>query len=242
MRELRRGYSGPDVVKLQKALNDALTPSPNLVVDGIFGFNTGAAVFEFQAANWLIEDGIAGRCTQNALYGDEAYDPILWSPNFIAQPTPMTCWAASTAMMTNTTVPVVQTRTPDDLIADDGGLKNASDTDDAFTSANRFAKANNIRLVGAAMSPTLDFLRVTLSRGPLMLDMLWKSENYAAGHGSPGHMILVVGIRGDDDASGRGTTLRIFDPWPPNQGDQYSVNFFKWMNDVTTRTYHMYQR
>jgi hypothetical protein len=239
---LRMGSMGPAVRQLQQALNGVSTPSPGLKVDGAFGSNTRAAVFDFQDENWLVEDGVAGPCTQNALYGAEAYDPILWDPNFLAQPTNTTCWAASTAMLTGTSVPVVRGRTPADLIASDGGLKNFSDTDDAFTGARRYAQANGLRLVGAAMSPNLAFVRAVLNHGPLMLDMLWESGKYVAGTGSPGHMILVVGIRGDDDPSGVGTTLRIFDPWPPTQGDQYSVNFFKWMNEVSTRTYHMYQR
>jgi hypothetical protein len=40
-------------------------------------------------------------------------------------------------------------------------------------------------------------------------------------------MVVVAGIRGDDDPSGRGTTLRIFDPWPPNKGARSSVNFMQ---------------
>jgi hypothetical protein len=55
-------------------------------------------------------------------------------------------------------------------------------------------------------------------------------------------MIAVVGIRGDDDASGVGTTLRIYDPWPPNKGKKYSVGYFQWMQQLPTRTYHIYQR
>lgn len=34
---LRRGSSGPDVVRLQELLNKHLRPSPQLKVDGIFG-------------------------------------------------------------------------------------------------------------------------------------------------------------------------------------------------------------
>jgi len=48
-------------------------------------------------------------------------------------------------------------------------------------------------------------------------------------------MIAVVGIRGDNDQSGKGTTLRIFDPWPPMRGKKYSVGYFKWIQEVPTR-------
>jgi hypothetical protein len=81
-----------------------------------------------------------------------------------------------------------------------------------------------------------------LTRGPLIFDMLWNASDYARGSGSPGHMIAVVGTRGDHDQSGRGTTLRIYDPWPPNQGKRYSVGYFKWIQEVSTRTYHIYHR
>ena len=240
MRTLTKGSSGPDVVTLQTALNGAV--NAGLKVDGLYGFDTAAAVYQFQDANWLVEDGAAGPCTQNALFGGETYDPILWNPNFIPQPTRQTCWAASTAMMTNTSVPVVQARTPPDLISSDGSLLNFSNTDDAFTNGQRFARANGITLISAAASVTPGYFRLALGRGPVMLDMLWNARDYVEGQGSPGHMILVVGMRGDDDSSGRGTTLRIFDPWPPNVGDQNSVGFFKWINEVSTRTYQMFQR
>ena len=240
MRTLTRGSSGPDVVTLQTALNGAI--NAGLTVDGRYGFDTGAAVYQFQDANWLVEDGVAGPCTQNALFGAETYLPILWNPHFIPQPTRQTCWAASTAMMTNTSVPVAQARTPADLILPDGGLANKSNTDDAFTDGQRFARANGITLISAAASVSLDYFRQALARGPVMLDMLWNPKEYIEGRGSPGHMILVVGMRGDDDPSGKGTTVRVFDPWPPNVGDQSSFGFFKWINEVTTRTYQMFQR
>jgi hypothetical protein len=52
----------------------------------------------------------------------------------------------------------------------------------------------------------------------------------------------VIGIRGDDDPSGRGTTLRINDPWAPNIGATYSVGYYKWMQEVPTRTYRVFER
>jgi hypothetical protein len=55
-------------------------------------------------------------------------------------------------------------------------------------------------------------------------------------------MIAIVGIRGDNDQSGKGTTLRIFDPWPPMRGKKYSVGYFKWIQEVPTRTYHIYHK
>ena len=85
-------------------------------------------------------------------------------------------------------------------------------------------------------------LRSALGYGPLMFDMLWDVGEYTAGRASPGHMIVVVGIRGDDDESGIGTTLRIHDPWPPLKGDRYSVGYLRWMQEVPTRTYRVFHR
>ncbi len=75
-----------------------------------------------------------------------------------------------------------------------------------------------------------------------MLNMLWNSTTYAAGSGSPGHMVVVVGIRGDADPSGRGSILTIHDPWPPNIGNLETVSYFKKANDTPLFTYGMFTR
>lgn len=242
MSTLEYGSRGPTVSTLQTTLNRVLKPSPNLVVDAAFGQRTLQAVLRFQSDNWLVEDGIAGPCTQNALYGRETYWPILHSIPFIPQPTQTTCWAASTAMITRSNVPGVIARTPPDLIASDGGLRNFSNTDDAFTGGRRFAQSQGVRLVSAASSLMLTYLRQLLQTGPLMFDMLWEPGKYIAGTGSPGHMIVVVGMRGDDQPDGKNTTIRIFDPWAPNVGDRRSFQYFNWANEVSTRTYQVFQK
>lgn len=241
MTVLRQGSIGPQVRQLQEALNSKLRPSPGLVPDGQFGSRTRAAVLRLQAENWLVEDGEAGPCTQNVAFDTEGNAPILHPISLIPQPTPTQCWAASTAMITRTSVPAVLARTPPDLIAPGGGLRNSSDTNDAMTSGQRYASAHGLT-VRPPMSWPVSALRDALRSGALMFDMLWKSGEYAEGFGSPGHMIVVAGIRGDNDPSGRGTTLRIFDPWPPNIGARYSVGYFKWIQEVPTRTYRVFQR
>jgi len=238
---LKVGSQGPDVRTLQNQLNTALSPSPNLAVDGSFGGHTRNAVLRFQQDNWLVEDGEVGPCTWNALMDTEDYEPILHSIPFIPQRTSTTCWAASTAMVTRSTISTVVFRTPDDLILDDGSLRNFSESGDAVTGPARFARANFMTVVPpTSWMPVA--LKSMLSRGPLVFDMLWNVTEYVKGHASPGHMIAVVGIRGDDDQSGKGTTLRIYDPWPPNQGNRYSVGYYKWIQEVPTRTYHIYHR
>jgi hypothetical protein len=195
---LKIGSYCSDVKTLQNQLNTVLDPSPRLVLDGAFGNHTRNAVLRFQQENWLVEDGEVGPCTWNALMDTEDYSPILHTIPFIPQRTPTSCWAASTAMVTRSTISTVVFRTPDDLIMDDGSLKNFSESEDAVTGPMRFAKANFFTVVPpTSWMPVA--LKSMLSRGPLVFDMLWNVKDYVKGAGSPGHMIAVVGIRGDND-------------------------------------------
>jgi hypothetical protein len=61
---LSMGDRGPEVRKVQEKLNEH---GAGLVIDGIFGRGTQAAVMAFQAANGLVVDGIVGRKTSAAL-------------------------------------------------------------------------------------------------------------------------------------------------------------------------------
>ena len=247
-RILMRGSTGPDVKRLQEGLNIALKPSPGLVPDGIFGNNTYMAVRFFQDEFWLVVDGIAGPCTLNALFDTEAYDPIHHDIPMMAQPTQTTCWATSTAMINNSTIPAVMARTPANLLLADGSLRNESENDDPGRSGRPYAQAHNLWYHGP-MSWRLSYFQQQLTKGPLMLDMLWDAKGYTTKDpkvpgqfiGSSGHMIVVVGMRGDGDESGKGTSLYIHDPWPPTFGDAYAVNYFKWINQVATRTYRVFQ-
>jgi hypothetical protein len=65
---LRKGSRGTEVARVQDAINrwGELT-QPELVVDGIFGDNTRAAVIEFQHKSGLAADGIVGPNTTSAL-------------------------------------------------------------------------------------------------------------------------------------------------------------------------------
>ncbi len=246
---LKLGSRGPEVSRLQSALNTALRPSPNLVPDGAYGPRTRTAVLHFQQANWLVADGEAGQCTQNCAFGTEGNSPVLHAVPLIPQPTQTTCWAASTAMMTRSNVASVIARTPPAMLASDGGLANWSDTDQALPRGQAYAQIHGLRC-NPPQSYMISAMRAMLQRGPLMFDMLWDVTRYltpnaaAPGRflGSPGHMIVVIGIRGDNDPTGTGTTLRINDPWEPNRGGTYSVGFAKWMREVPTRTYRVFER
>jgi peptidoglycan hydrolase-like protein with peptidoglycan-binding domain len=64
---LRQGSRGPQVEDLQRQLNQKLSPSPNLTVDGIFGNGTKNAVVKFQGQARLTADGVVGPKTRTAL-------------------------------------------------------------------------------------------------------------------------------------------------------------------------------
>ena len=66
-RTLRRGSRGDDVTEVQGKLNRVDPFSEPLVLDGIFGPLTKAAVIRFQESHDLVPDGIVGPLTHAAL-------------------------------------------------------------------------------------------------------------------------------------------------------------------------------
>ena len=62
---------------LQGSLNVLVNPSPNLVVDGVYGPKTRAAVSALQAQLGLTVDGLAGQITQAAIAAALAKLPSL---------------------------------------------------------------------------------------------------------------------------------------------------------------------
>jgi hypothetical protein len=64
---LMLGSRGLETKTLQSKLNQALSPSPRLVVDGIFGTLTDQAVRRFQTVRKILVDGIVGPQTWGEL-------------------------------------------------------------------------------------------------------------------------------------------------------------------------------
>jgi len=237
---LRQGSRGFDVVVLQVQLN-AKGAQPRLKVDGDFGSRTHAAVVAFQRQNRLSPDGVAGPITQAALASGLNISSADHRLTHIPQPTPMTCWAASTAMLTRSSVPVVIARTPPDMISANGGLNNGSATDLGAPLGARFAAAHGLRC-NPPMSWSVGALVATLTRSPLIFSMLWRAQDYAEGQGSPGHWVAVGAVVSDNQPTGQGTHLLVLDPWPPNRGKISWVEYQAWMLDVPTRTYRVFER
>ena len=233
---LRPGSSGPLVRDLQLALNARLNPSPRLTASGLFDAQTGRAIRAFQLSNWLEQDGIAGPCTMDALYETEQRAPILHNVRLLAQPTPTTCWAAATAMVKGSTVQVIRMATPQKLLGDDGGLVNESEHGARLDVHRAFARCHGLNY-HAPQSWSVGGLIALLGRGPLLMEMLNDPRSYRQGLGSGGHYYVIVGARGSHGSDGRTTTLRLYDPAPPNQGDIFSRGHAAMLRDVPLGTY-----
>jgi len=235
---LQRGSQGTAVRELQEALNSKLKLAPPLEVDGIFGAGTDAALRRFQDENWLQVDGIAGPGTESALFDRDRY-VILVPVTLIPQPTPTTCWAASTGMLLGSSGPVTQVPPGMNTV---NGLPNDSDLD-APVNTTAFAKLHGLQVLpGQTWTPD-GLAGVMQAHAPLMVDTLWDSAAYTTrkGHGyvgSSGHMRIFAGIRGDGTADG--TTIRVYDPWPPGTGAIYSVGYGAMLRQVPTTTYQIY--
>lgn len=234
---LRRGSRNTYVADVQAELNLRVTPKPNLAVDGIFGQLTDAAVKRFQAANRpLGVDGVVGPKTHAVLFPEGKPQPVFHNVPFLSQPTSDTCWAASTAMMTNKSIADVIRRTRAAGFDIEGGIDNVSSTDQAVVDGNRYGMLHGL-VCHAPMSWTAAAMRDALRRSPLMFDMLWNEADYVANLGSPGHMVVIAGTRG----MGVDMELSVYDPWPPRRGRRYVVNYYQWMREVPTRTYRVFE-
>jgi len=234
MTVLRMGSRGTEVRELQELLNQKVRPSPNLAVDGSFLDRTRSAVQAFQRANWLVADGEAGPCTMAALRGTEKY-AYLHSVRLVPQWTPTTCWSAATAMLTGQLA--CMSAGPATATVGDG-LWNDSDLDTP-ENMRKFAAFHHLTLVpGMTWMP--DGLAGFLRRGPIMINTLWDVAGYTSRQGSSGHMRIVAGIRGD--GTPEGTTIRVYDPWPPNRGDISSKIYSTFITRTPLATYQILHR
>jgi hypothetical protein len=238
---LMMGSQGVDVAELQLRLNLKTTPSPGLVVDGAFGGKTQAALKAFQTKVGLVPDGMAGPKTQAALAPGQTITRIHHAVTHIAQPTDTTCWAASTAMMTRSTVPAVRAKTPPAMLAADGGLLNSSESTQGVVTGAAYGAVHGLRCYPPLSWSVGGFLGA-LTPGPLMIDMLWSTDGYLKGQGSPGHMVVIAAAVSDQSAHGERTHLLVLDPWKPNIGKMYWVTYATWVTEVPTRTYRTFAR
>lgn len=234
---MRPGSAGPEVARLQTALNASLLPSRNLHVNGQYDGATHAAVRAYQNQVWLEADGLAGACTQNALFGAEVHPAALHNVAFQRQPTPETCWAAATSMMTGRPINAIRLSTPLSLLTADGALVNGSEI-----GSDGRAQRSYGRLHGLHYHPsrcwTASALAQLVSSAPVMMGCLWDVGGFASGIGSSGHWVVLVGVRGTRNDSGRDTTFRIYDP---NDGI-FSMTYASMLRRTPLATYGLYTR
>lgn len=238
---LHQGSTGFDVAVMQLQLNLKNAATRPLRVDGGFGPLTRAALVAFQSRNGLAADGIAGPKIHATLAQGLNLSAVHHAMTHIAQPTQTTCWAASTAMMTRSTVAAVRAKTPAEMLASDGGLLNSSESHQAIVTGSRYGAIHGLRC-HAPMSWSVAGLIAALRRSPLMFDMLWNATDYTAGKGSPGHMVVVSAVVSDNNPDGARTYLLVLDPGPPQQGKVGWVEYQQWMWEVPTRTYRVFER
>jgi hypothetical protein len=204
MQLLRQGSVGPAVRDLQERLNHVQKPVPLLVIDGIFGSKTGAAVRAFQLRSGLAVDGIVGPKTQAALAAAKPGPPgpgpgptpggmtmNYTVPGFvhIAQDKSMSCWFASAQMLIQWKERRTQSsdsRHPDPsqspkwskLYSDDVGITNGR--------IREFGRDMGFMHV-PPMSPTPEAILLWLrTHGPL-----WVNGKF--------HITVMAGIRGGRD-------------------------------------------
>jgi hypothetical protein len=232
---LKAGSIGPTVKELQRLLNEKVRLSPRLYEDGIFGSKTRYAVERYQNDQWLVKDGIVGRCTWNALKGLEQY--VISTPtDLVPQWTNTTCWSAATAMLLGMRACMSSgpaTATPE------SGLLNDSDTM-SLENTRKFAQYHGLTMLAPQSWTANGLARLLGTHKRLMVDALWDVRSYIAGWGSSGHMMIIAGIRGDGTESG--TTVRIYDPWPVGKGSVYSANYGRLMQRVPGFTYQIFHR
>lgn len=225
---------GAEVVRLQTLLNSRVVPSPKLATDGVFGPRTRAAVERFQRASWLSEDGRVGPCTWSALERRDRY-LVLHQLTLVPQWTASTCWHAALTMLLghSVQVPSFVDASPVDGLENDSGLLGARNT-------ATLAAVFGLTLVHAQSLLPAVLAQLARVHGLLMMDLLWSAAGYLSGAGSPGHMVIVAGVRGDGTAEG--TTLRIYDPWPPNRGSIYSLSYGPFLSRMPMGAYQLYYR
>lgn len=231
---MRSGSRRPLVRELQQLLNRELRPSLGLNVDGVFGPRTRSAVLAYQRDRWLVADGVVGPCTWAALRRTEAYchlHPITLVPQW----TNTTCWSAATAMLLGRQACMSSgpaTATPE------AGLFNDSELQEPVN-MRRFARFHGLTML-PPQSWTASGLARLLEHRPIMINTLWEVDAYGRGEGSSGHMRVIAGIRGEGTAEG--TTIRIYDPWPPHVGRIFSQIYGPFMRRVPLATYQILYR
>jgi hypothetical protein len=141
------------------------------------------------------------------------------------QPTDMTCWSAALTMLFGNRFSAGPGRAATDK---KGGLQ------PSFGNLQELTRAYGLTLY-APQSWTVEGLITLLHKGPVIM----------MGYMPSGHAIVIGGIAGDGTA--KGTTLTIYDPWPPSTkkvpgGKIYRANYAQLMTAFPMASTYLLQR
>jgi peptidoglycan hydrolase-like protein with peptidoglycan-binding domain len=226
------------VTDLQQRLNYKL--HLHIPANGVFDAQTLEAVRLFQERNWLAADGVAGPCTLSAINDLDQY-MVLRTVHLVPQPTDTTCWAAATAMLLARNAPVPA---PPGVNVT-GGLPNDSDLDNP-AATSLFTQHYGIHFLPPQSYQPSYLAEIMQAHAPLEVNTLWDASGYSRRlptgryQGSSGHFRIFAGIRGDGTAEG--TTIRVYDPWPPKRGAIYSMSYKQLLGETLTLTYQLWYR
>jgi hypothetical protein len=194
--ELTKGTEGEWVEYLQRLLQQLGYGAGS--TGAVFDDQLEEAVRRFQHDVGLDASGIVDADTWARMEGGGevcvAQMAINQSVQLVAQPTDVTCWAASIAMLTGKTV---------DDVVDEAGMT----TTDGYGwgDIQRAVSAHGLNEIGPACGGP-DYFARYLERSPL-----WIVEV-----GAPYHAVVLAGLNGGgqwDD-----TMATIYNPWPPGSG------------------------
>lgn len=194
--ELAHGSDGEWVDYLQRHLERLGYPSGS--TGAVFDGDLEESVKRYQSDVGLDATGVVDADTWARLEGGdevcEAAMSINQSVGLVAQPTDVTCWAASIAMLTGKTV--------DEVV--DAADMNTTDGY-GWGDIQRAVSAHGLTEIGPACGGP-DYFASYLERSPL-----WIVEV-----GAPYHAVVLAGLNGGghwDD-----TMATVYNPWPPGSG------------------------
>lgn len=231
--EIKAGSSGEDVLAIKRKLVElgflVSLPDRNDPEYDNFNEEIKKAVISFQTGEWLIENGVVDITTWNALMGRETYLPFFHPVNLCAQPDENSCWKACLRMISGMSLLQAEEETPRHLF-DERGLYNFSQPSGmTMTEASiEFAGAHGLRFMVFSQKPLHTDIYRLVAEGPVMIETeVGRSRRLREGFNS--HWVVIADIRGDNDPSGQGAVVRIYDPEPVNQGSVYSEIYGKWI-------------
>jgi peptidoglycan hydrolase-like protein with peptidoglycan-binding domain len=229
------GSHGPLVVDLQQRLNHKL--HLGIATDGVFGHRTYEAVRLFQQRNWLAADGRAGPCTLSALNDRDQYVVHRPPVHMVPQPSENTCWAAATAMLLGRNAPVA--KPPGVSLNIKGELPNDAEFNSPVYT-DLFTRYYGIHYLPPQSWLPAGLAGVMQAHGTLVVNTMLNVARYTARLPSESHLWVMAGIRGDGTAEG--TTIRVYDPYPPKRGTIFSVSYKELLGGHPALTYQLWYR